>query len=245
MLKLMIVGRRRGGMTVAQLHRYMVDVHGAMVLRHIAASPQLTPQRYVQNHVFDGSFRTPDPTRGGTPDPFTVSRDFITQVWFDNPAQAAASSQAPLYLNELQPDEDNFVDQASVVKMPVIAQPVYEAAHPAGCSKLFVFHRRAEGVSTDDLAASTLAQWQPLLADAALRIDRLVRNVALARPGEPAAADLVDEVWLADDAAARALGERWQALAEAPALAPLLAPRTSFGLLATELVLHAGAATPG
>ena len=60
----------------------------------------------------------------------------------------------------------------------------------------------------------------------------------------------MDKVWLQDDAAARALGEAWQALAESPALAPLmaplmaplLAPQSCVVLLAHERVLHAGKA---
>ena len=67
-------------------------------------------------------------------------------------------------------------------------------------------------------------------------------------------AHTVDKVWLQDDAAARALGEAWQALAESPALAPLmaplmapllaplLAPQSCVVLLAHERVLHAGKA---
>ena len=59
-------------------------------------------------------------------------------------------------------------------------------------------------------------------------------------------AHTVDKVWLQDDAAARALGEAWQALAESPALAPLmaplLAPQSCVLLLAHERVLHAGKA---
>ena len=128
MLKRMIVGRGRGGMTVAQLHCYMTDVHGAQVVACIATDPDLMPQRYVQNHVFDSSFRVPGQTAGAA-DPFTVSRDFVTQVWFDNPAQAAASLQAPFYKEVLQPDEDRFVDQRSPRHRQRGAQP---RAAPSG-----------------------------------------------------------------------------------------------------------------
>lgn len=237
MMKLMIVGRRRGGMTLAQLHRYMVDVHGAMVVALIAEHPSLTPQRYVQNHVVDGTFRVP----GSTPDPFSVSRDFVTQVWFDNPAQAKAATEAPFYLEKLQPDEDRFVDQASVVKLPVAARQVFGADRPLSKTKLFVFHRRAPGVSAEQLAAATLALWQPQLGDAARGVECLVRNTVLPQVAERAGVDLVDEVWLRDEDASRAVGEHWQHLAEGPGVAPLTAPGSCVLLHAREQVLFAGA----
>ncbi|MES2944485.1 MAG: EthD domain-containing protein [Pseudomonadota bacterium] len=236
MLKLMIVGRRRGGMTVTQLHRYMLDVHGTAVVAGIATDPGLMPQRYVQNHVFDSSFRGP----GAAPDPFAVARDFVTQVWFESPAQAAAATQTAFYLEQLQPDEDNFVDQASVVKLPVAPEEVFTKGSKRGSSKLFVFHQRASGVAADVLAETTLDLWKALLADAGHGIDAVVRNRVLQRPGDSAPADVVDEVWLADEAAARSLGEQWQALFEGGRLKPLLASGSGFVLLARENVLFAG-----
>lgn len=236
MLKLMIVGRRRGGMTVTQLHRYMLDVHGAAVVAGIATQPGLMPQRYVQNHVFDSSFRVP----GAAPDPFAVARDFVTQVWFESPAQAAAATQTPFYLEQLQPDEDRFVDQSSVVKLPVIPEEIFSTGSSQGSSKLFVFHQRAAGVSADALATATLDLWKPLLADASQSINAVVRNRVLQRPGDSAPADFVDEVWLADETAARSLGEQWQALFEGDSLKPLLAAGSGFVLLARENVLFAG-----
>jgi hypothetical protein len=240
MMKLMIVGRRRGGMTVAQLHRYMLDVHGAMVVRAIGEHPHLTPQRYVQNHVFDGSTRVPGALTAA-PDPFSASLDFVTQVWFNNPAQAKASVEAAFYKEHLQPDEDRFVDQPSVVKLPVVEQPVFGPRVARGRSKLFVFHQGAPGIAVDALAAQTAALWEPMLADAKLGIERLVRNRGLVRPGETAPADLVDEVWLADDASSRILAQHWQALLDDQRLPALHAPGSGFVLLAHEHVLFAGA----
>lgn len=45
LLKMMIVGRRRSGMTLDQLHHCMVAEHGAAVVRLIDQYPALTPQR--------------------------------------------------------------------------------------------------------------------------------------------------------------------------------------------------------
>lgn len=240
MLKLMIVGRRRGGMTVTQLHHYMLDVHGAAVVAGIAHEPGLMPQRYVQNHVFDSSFRVPGTASGTAPDPLTVAPDFITQVWFDSPAQAAAATQTPFYLEQLQPDENNFVDQASVIKLPVVPEEIFATGSHRGSSKLFVFHQRAAGMAADVLAETTLGLWKSLLADAGHGVDAVVRNRVLQRPGDPALVDFVDEVWLADEAATRSLGERWQAMVEGDKLRPLCAAGSGMVLLARETVLFAG-----
>lgn len=238
MMKLMIVGRRRGGMTANQLHRYMTDVHGATVVRMIGEQPDLTPRRYVQNHVFDDTFRA----GAGAADPFALGRDFVTQVWFDHPAQAKASLEAPFYVRDLKPDEDRFVDQASVVKLPVTEESLHGDVQAHGRSKLFVFHRSAQGVANDALAQATRAQWAALLAAPGHGVERVVRNKALSRPDAPASVDFADEAWLTSDAAAVALGEQWQALLDAPALTGMQEPRSAFMLLARERVLFAGAA---
>lgn len=239
MMKLMIVGRRRGGMTLQQAHTYMRDVHGAAVVRFIGEAPDLAPRRYVQNHVFDGCFRVPD----GSADAFAAARDFITQVWFDNPEQAGAAMSAPFYRDCLQPDEDRFVDQSSVVKLPVAERATLGTGARDGASKVFVMLRAAHGVSQEDLAALTAPLWAQLLEDDSLGIACVVRNAVLTRPGAPApGVDLVDEIWLADDHAARLLAERWLALATDGQLAPLLAAGSTVVLMARQHVLFAGAA---
>ena len=239
MIKLIIIGRRRGGMTLRQCHSYMRDVHGAAVVRFIGQQPHLAPRRYIQNHVFDGCFRVPD---GGN-DNFAAGRDFVTQVWFDDPAQAAAAMSAPFYHETLQPDEDRFVDQTSVVKLPVAEREVLGNGGRDGASKVFVMLRAAPGVTPDDLDAASAPVWRRLLEEENLGIECIVRNRVLARPGAPeATVDLVDEVWLPDDDAARGLGERWLALAADQRLASLLVPGAIVVLMARQHVMFAGAA---
>jgi vanillate O-demethylase ferredoxin subunit len=239
MIKLMIVGRRRGGMTLRQCHSYMRDVHAAAVLRFIGEQPHLAPRRYIQNHVFDGCFGGPDDGA----DIFAGARDFVTQVWFDDPAQAAAAMSAPFYRETLQPDEDRFVDQASVVKLPVVEREVFGRGGRDGAGKVFVMLRAAPGVMPDDLAVASAPVWRRLLEEADLGIECVVRNQVLARHGVPApSVDLADEVWLPDDDAARSVGERWLALAAGQELGSMLAPGSVVVLMARQHVLFAGAA---
>ena len=237
MLKFIIAGRRRGGMTVAQLHRYMTDVHGAAVVGFIASHPYLTPQRYVQNHVFDGSFRVP----GASADPLSLGRDFVTQVWFDSPAQAQASLQAPFRLEQLRPDEDRFVDQTSVVKMPVRVRDVMGADKPASKIKVFVFHRLAAGMAPDELANASAQLWQAWCTGSTPTVQRLERNQVLAAPGESCPVDLIDEAWVADEDAAHRVAAHWLEGALPSALGRLLEPGAGFALLARERVMFAGA----
>ena len=240
MLKLIIVGRRRGGMTLAQLHRYMIDVHGAAVVGFIGSQPDLAPRRYVQNHIFDGSFRVPD----GSNDPLAMGRDFVTQVWFDNPAQAQAALEAPFYLQQLRPDEDRFVDQGSVLKLPVAVRQVLGADKPAGGIKLFVFHRLATHAAVDSMAQATLKLWQSPPHSALPNFERLERNQVMTRPGEPSSVDWIDEAWLADESAAHAWATFWLDAAATSDLAPWLAPQACMLLMARERVMFAGCEAP-
>jgi vanillate O-demethylase ferredoxin subunit len=190
MIKIMIAGRRRGGMTQAELFDYMLGQHGAMVVEHIRRDPARSPLRYVQNHVIDGIYRVP----GAAPNPFALNRDFVTQVWFDSPAAAGAALASDAYKQEMQPDEDNFVDQSSVVKFPVVEHEV--AGDPATRVeyKALLFLKRAPGVAADRFATAA----QALARDAATlpQLARLVRCDAVHRPGEDGPIDCVLETWL-------------------------------------------------
>ena len=233
-------------MTVSQLHQYMTDVHGAMVVRFIGESPEQCPKRYVQNHVFDGTTRSPNGTTrspDGSPDPFTSSRDFVTQVWFDNPMQAKASIEAPLYLEHLQPDEANFVDQSSVVKLPVAEQPLFDSGSTDARFKVFVFHHAADAGQGAGSASAALDHWQTLVKSEAHGIARWVRNTVMSPPVASQQVACVDEVWLKSEAAARSLVAQWQSTVGTIGTTPNPAAGASAGsfiLLATEHVLFNG-----
>jgi hypothetical protein len=149
--------------------------------------------------------------------------------------------QAPFYKEVLQPDEDRFVDQPSVVRLPVAPQVLLAPNAALGEYKLFVLYRCAPGVSVDALLDATLALWQPLLASADHGVDGVVRNRVQQRPGaEPTTVDVVDEVWLSSEAAVRALATQCQAMADDARVAALLVPASSVLLLAHERVMFAG-----
>ena len=236
--KLMIAGRRRAGTTLAQHCHHILNVHGAMVTKYIAADPVHAPRRYAQNRVVDGSFRRSGPAN----DPFALNRDFVTQIWFDNPAQAMNSLQQPFYLEHLQPDEDRFVDQASVVKLAVREQQVSMPPNAGGNIKLFSFLTKAASIDSPTFFQAWRASSKALAGsvNSSLRYGH-VQNEVLDRPGEAAPVDAIDEFWLADRDAAAALAVALQSAMVAPLLAAgAIADETHFILMAEEAVLFKG-----
>jgi hypothetical protein len=209
MIKLLIVGRGRVGMPPAEQRRYMLEVHGSSVVALIASDPDVAPRRYVQNHV---SASVPDTESGPL-------RDFVTQVWFDDPDQMHAALSAPRYVQELQPDEDRFVDQSSVVVLPVEETVLLE---PAEGATVKVFLLLDAGGRSRELG------WEAVV-ERTEGIRGLVAN-RVVRTGCPY--DVVYESWFDDFDAAGAAARSWHEQADAEQVPDLL--------LATEHVLHAG-----
>jgi vanillate O-demethylase ferredoxin subunit len=191
----------------------------------------------VQNPVFDGSFRA---TRPGT-DPFALNRDFVTQIWMPDMASLGRARQSAFFLEKVKSDEDNFVDQASVVFMPVRERVVVDrsAPTPAGV-KLFGFVQRATAATLEDFRrAWGASSWAA--GAAAAKLQRHVQNDTLPTPAGPPAVDGIDEFWFDDEAAAHSFLTPWQAwLADTLVRPGLMAEGGHFALLAHEQVLFAG-----
>ncbi|HEU4460049.1 MAG TPA: EthD domain-containing protein [Methylibium sp.] len=241
-LKLLIVGRRKPGTTLAEHRHHIRRVHGELVLGYIAADAAHAPRRYVQNTVFDGQFRATAPGS----DPLALNRDFVTQVWFPDFAALARSRETRYYLDKLKGDEDNFVDQASVVFLPSRERVLHARAGgaPAGTVKLMGFLQRAGGVAE----AAFERGWAEAVAKLPrAAVQRHVQNRVASPPaaaGKPPAVDGIDELWLEDEAAARALLGAWQAAVRESLVRPgLVAEGSPFALLMHEDVIHAGART--
>jgi len=236
-LKLMVVGRRKPGTTVAEHRHHIRRIHGELVLQNIVADPANAPRRYVQNPVFDGTFRA---AAAGGSDPFALNRDFVTEIWFPDLAALARGRQSAFYLERVKQDEDNFVDQASVVFMPVRERAIAGAApSDRQCIKLFGFLPRAVGAAPDGFRrAWEAASWA---ADGASGVLRHARNDTLPTPMGPPPIDGIDEFWFDDEIAARAFLPRWQAwVSEALVRPGLVTEGRHFALFAHETVIHAG-----
>lgn len=235
-VKLIIVGRRRPGTTLAQHRHHIRKVHGELVLQNIAADPSNAPRRYVQNAVFDGTFRA---GLAGA-DPFTLNRDFVTQIWIPDMQTLGRARQSAFYLQKVKHDEDNFVDQANVVFMPV-RERVMAGASVVGQQriKLFGFVQRAAGVSPEAFhTAWRSAAWTTGRGG----LLRHVQNDTLPTPmGGPPPVDGIDECWFDNEASAQAFLTHWQTWVTDTLVQPGLATAgTHFALLANEDVIHAG-----
>ena len=246
MIKMQILGRRRRDMTLAQHHAYMRDVHGEMVLDQIRQEPGVAPQRYVQNHVFDSAIRRDSGSTSSTSAP-PLGCNFVTQVWFDDPRQAMASTQAPFFVERLQPDEDRFVEQSTVVKVPATAVELLgdsqgsataSSSDPTSWFKVFIVLQALPEVSQEVLLDTWAHQCDVQLASSP-GLARYVRNVALAVPGQTPAYHVIDEAWVPSEAAARSLGAALFDAACAGLDGVVVADTTSM-LLAREHVMHAG-----
>jgi hypothetical protein len=236
-LKLMIIGRRKPGTTLAEHRQHIRRVHGELVLQSIAVDPANSPRRYVQNPVIDGTFRTTAP---GT-DPFALNRDFVTQVWFPDFPSLARARQSPFYLAHLKGDEDNFVDQATVAFVPVRERVVTERGTPTRTSvKLFGFLPRVPEVHHDGFRrAWRVAPWAT--GAAVTKLQRYAQNDTLPTPAGPAPVEGIDEFWFDDEAGARGFLKAWQTwVAESLVRPGLVADGSAFALLAHEDVVHTG-----
>jgi len=240
MVKLMIIGRRRPGTTLAQHRHHIKDVHGRLVLEFVAVDPANAPQRYTQNHVYDGTFRG---TSLGS-DPFALNRDFVNELWFKDVQSITRSNQQPFYIEHLSPDEDNFVDQDNVVMMPVVEREVRVGAVSSDAYKVFLCLSRQPDCELDDFRHA----WSELplaLAKSPLAaiVRREVQNDVQQLPGQTVTPlDGIDAFWLDDEASANQLVtwlQEW--LADTLIAQKIVDAATPFVLLAHEYPLHKGA----
>lgn len=233
-LKLNIVGRRKPGTTLVNHRHHMRRVHGEAVLEYIRVAPDDAPRRYVQNVVFDAQYRSTSPGS----DPFALNRDFVSQVWVDDFAMLAATRSHPFYIANLKDDEDNFVDQATVVFLPCREREIVaNASIPETAVKLFVFTRRRDGANPEDHAAA----WRGAAEAAGTLPLRHVQNDVVAAANVVPPADAIDEFWLPDEATAYRFLEHWSAVMADALVGPgLVDPDGIMTLLAREDVLYPG-----
>jgi hypothetical protein len=217
-IKLVIVGRCALDKTRQAAHRHMRDVHGPLVY---AAPPEAGPMPcyYAQNPAFDDA--------GALPASWRAGRDFVTEVGFDDLPHLKAATSTPYYLNQLRPDESNFVDQSSVRAVATREERSSAADSDAG-ARLFVFLKR-RGLEADFARGCALAA-DEAIADAA--VTNWASDVALPAPeGRPTPFDRIERFSFANrDAALDFARRRFAAYAES--LAPHIDAGESFAVFA-------------
>jgi len=139
MIKMMATICRRPGMTHAEYVAYVQHVHGP-----IATEQPVTLKRYVQNHVFDAAFGTAaDSTHS-----LVVARDSVTELYWDNPQDMAATFAHEHVRTKVGPDGANFSDLRVALSLVAqeVEQPVARPGRGAG-AKVLHFLRAAEGLA--------------------------------------------------------------------------------------------------
>jgi hypothetical protein len=138
MIKMMATLCRRPGMTHAEYLAYVQHVHGPL-----GNEQPVTLKRYVQNHVFDAAFGT----RADSTHSQLVARDSVTELYWENPQDMAATFAHEHVRTKVGPDGANFSDLR--VALSLVAQeaeqPVLRPGHGGG-AKVMHFLRTAEGL---------------------------------------------------------------------------------------------------
>ncbi|MDZ5645962.1 EthD domain-containing protein [Nitrospirillum sp. BR 11828] len=216
----MIAGRPCLTKSRDQALTHLRTVHGPMVFAPPADAGAM-PSRYEQNHVF-----YPQADSSGR---WLSDRDFVTEVWFNDFGHLAASVSTPYYLSRLRPDEDNFVDQDTVLKCVVREEGKWGVTKP-DAAKLFIFLKRSPSANV----AAFEAAWTSAMNDLQTRCHPIAGLVNVALPGPGGAepyADYALEFWFADQASALSAVEN-PVLPTLERLSPVLDTPRSFFLLA-------------
>jgi len=136
-------------MTRAEFRDYLKNIHAPLVLQDPDAAGLI--RRYTQNHVFDAAYGAT-----GKPAYPTVSeRDIITEIWFDGIEQMGQGQRTPMYLNVIQPDEDNFADQATVLAFPAREEEFAVPRPRVAPLKVIHYLKQTAGTSDEDF----VKQW--------------------------------------------------------------------------------------
>lgn len=171
MIKMIAAVCRKPGMTHAEYLAYVQHVHGLLATEQPAGL-----RRYVQNHVFDAAFGSADQQSHS----MVVSRDSVTELYWDSPQDMAATFQHEHVRTKVGPDGANFSDLPVALSLVATEseQAVKRPGRGAG-AKVLHFIRAAEGLSLPEF----FERWSQAHAlalerapEAASAIQRCVHN---------------------------------------------------------------------
>lgn len=245
MIKMMAATCRRPGMTHAEYLAYLQQVHGAITLEN-----PVTLRRYTQNHVFDSAFGTGAEATHAMP----VSRDSVTELYWDTAEEMAATFQHEHVRTRVGPDGANFSETATALSL-VANEVEQHVANPGigGGVKVLHYLRAAEGIALPDFFARwsqghELALAASPLASAALRRCAHSRQLPQFNPmlayfggKDVPIFEGVASLWFDNAATIGAFRDYERAMLEInrdPATA-FYRPEQSFFLYATEVTIYA------
>lgn len=201
MFKLFIAGCRNKAMDVSQMRSHMASVHAPLVMDYIAREPDHAPRQYAQNYVTDVFPGESLVERGRSVRPF----EFLTEVCFANGADAKSSTETAFYLEHLRPDEDQFVDQTTVVHLPVLEQVILRGRAERPREKLFVFLGSPAITAAGDFDPVVASHLLSALDHVSHDVARHVRNHVVQTEVDATAVSVIEEFWLKNHEAAKRL----------------------------------------
>ena len=126
------------GKTQVQFRRYAIDNHARLVLGTTNVSRFIT--RYVQHHVYDGSYG---------PDAPRWRYDVATHVSSRSLEDMVAARQQPDYINIVRPDESRFAHQDSVMAFAAIQVPLLVTVPGPSRFRLLHYLKRASDIPAE------------------------------------------------------------------------------------------------
>jgi len=109
MIKLVVMIKRKPGMSKEEFDRYWSGPHAEQVLGYADFKRHI--RRYVQSHVV---------TQEGIRLPWEVSDyDGQAELWFDSVEEMNAAFNEPRFLAEVHPDDATFIDMEGCKLMVV------------------------------------------------------------------------------------------------------------------------------
>lgn len=229
MLKFIIGFQRRKGMSRAQCHEHLRNVHGPLV----RSVPEFTQhvRGYVQNFA--------ETEVAGLHNPEYVA-DGAAELWFDDAASFVTAYSEPLYLKGIRPDEANFTDPTRYVASFSRETVAWDDAGEAPYKLIRFLVARAGSDS-----ARAAANWQDsrvtaLARDATLRrlASRYVQSWSIPASENPfplaESFAVVDEFWFTSIAAAGQFAAVERSIDEGLALADTMDIASAISLLVRE-----------
>jgi uncharacterized protein (TIGR02118 family) len=145
-VKVVTFFKRKAGLPVAAFQEYWRTRHPAFVTRLPGV------RRYVQSHPLPGAYREGEPLYDG-----------IAEVWADDTDALRAMTRSGEYV-QVQADEANFLDRASMGFLVTEDHVVKDGAVPADAVKAVEFITRRPGLAVEDFQRRWLEVHGPLAA---------------------------------------------------------------------------------
>ena len=188
MLKIIVIFKRRPGLSLADFERYWITVHGPLVCR----LPGL--RRYVQSQTIAGGYRNGEPACDG-----------VAELWFDDTAALRAVT-ASAELRAVTADEKNLLDEATRLEIITDDVVIKNGAIPKSGVKNIELVIKRPDLTPENFHRHWIDTHGPLGA-AIAQVHRYVQShtrLAAYHDGRTPVLDGVALTWFDDTAAMRA-----------------------------------------